>query len=374
MAKSVFDSIELPALQSHTHCVLIPRDPNFIYAYWDYTEKDIKHLHRQQKIKPKDSQLILRVYDTTLVDFDGSNANHTWDLEVGFLTKSWYIHVWQDNANYCAELGIRSKDGHFVSLTRSNAVRTPPKASSRRNDLIWQDIGPNKESQPYIKENNQDIRESFQGHAQEIAPQPSKKELVEERSRKEVQKEKKFVPVRIYRLTAEDIRDYYMKLFARVSSRGRSKLKARAISIEDILKGKLKGLSWQKSQPFIVRPDLIQKMHPGASENRGASELLVSGSGGSEGRLKKREFFFEVWTELIVHGRTEPDAAVWLNEKGVKLNPDGTFSLRYALVDGEIPLKFIAQSSDAIEQRHINTSVEREKTVSFPKMLKDING
>ena len=39
--KSSFDSTDLPALQARTHCVLIPRDPNFIYAYWDYTEEDI---------------------------------------------------------------------------------------------------------------------------------------------------------------------------------------------------------------------------------------------------------------------------------------------------------------------------------------------
>ena len=113
----------------------------------------------------------------------------------------------------------------------------------------------------------------------------------------------------------------------------------------------------------------------GSSENKGASEILSSiQPGASEGRLNKRKFFFEIWTELIVHGRTEPDATVWLNQKGIKLNPDGTFSLRYALPDGEIPLKFIAQSSDGIEQRHIDTGVEREKTIGFPKMLEEFHG
>ena len=87
-----------------------------------------------------------------------------------------------------------------------------------------------------------------------------------------------------------------------------------------------------------------------------------------------RKFFFEVWMELIVHGRTEPDATVSLEQKGIKLNPDGTFSLQYALPDGEIPLKFIARSSDGIEQRHIYTRVEREKTIGFPKMLGESHG
>ena len=68
------------------------------------------------------SQLILRVYDMTHMDFNGSNANHTWDLDVGFSVKNWYIHVWQDNADYCAELGLVS-GGNFIPLMRSNIVR-----------------------------------------------------------------------------------------------------------------------------------------------------------------------------------------------------------------------------------------------------------
>ena len=356
---SSFDSTDLPALQSRTHCVLIPRDPNYIYAYWNYSEEDINRARNQLKFESEDSQLILRVYDINLVKFNGSNANHTWDIDVGFSTKNWYIHVWQDNADYCAELGIRCPENHFIPLTRSNIVRTPPKSASKRDDLIWQDIKAHKESQPYIEEN---IKDRYQG---------IKQQLLKKKSHAPKQPQKR----RTYHLTAQDIRDYYMRLFYRVSKKGRG----RALSLEDILKRKLRSGSWQKVRPLMTDPDLIKRAHPGASmgliEKKGASENLFSSQAfASEGRLNKRKFFFEIWTELIVYGRTEPDAAVWLNQKEIKLNPDGTFSLRYALPDGEIPFKFIAQSSDGVEQRHINTSVERERTISFPKMLKDPNG
>ena len=116
MPPSSFDSTELPALQPRTHCVLIPRDPNFIYAYWDYTQEDIDQLRNQLKFEGGDSQLVLRVYDITRIKFNGSNANHTWDLDVGFSTKNWYIHVWQDNADYCAELGIQLLGKSFYSF------------------------------------------------------------------------------------------------------------------------------------------------------------------------------------------------------------------------------------------------------------------
>ena len=164
---NIFDSTDLPDLQAHTHCVLIPRDPNFIFAYWNYTEEDINRLCHQLN---GNYQLILRVYDTTLIKFNGLNANHTWDLDVGFSTKNWYIHVWQDNADYCAELGIHCSENRFIPLTRSNIVRTPPKSSSKRNDLIWQDIKAHKESQPYIEEN---IHDRYKGIKQQLLKKKS---------------------------------------------------------------------------------------------------------------------------------------------------------------------------------------------------------
>jgi len=369
MTKYDINSTDLPDIQARTHCVLIPRDPNYIYAYWNYTQEDIDKLRNQLKFEDGDSQLILRVYDISQVRFNGSNANHTWDLDVGFSAKDWYIHVWQDNADYCAEFGIRYGEDQFIPLMRSNTVRTPPKSASTRNDLIWQDIKAHRESRPYLKEN---IKERYQ----RLMGQHSKKKNPIAKSPRKA---------RIYHLTPQDIRDYYRRLFNWVSSRGRKKAQALAPakvpwpSMENILKSRPGTIPWQKVNPILTRHDLIRRTHPGASmgfeESMGASESLSSPqSGASEGRLSTRKFFFEIWTELIVHGRTEPDATVWLNSNGVKLNPDGTFTLRYGLPDGEIPLKFIAQASDGMEQRHIYTRVEREKTISFPKLFGEFHG
>ncbi len=363
MPQHIFDSsTELPALQPRTHCILMPRDPNCIYAYWDYTQEDIDNTRNQLKFEGADSQLVLRIYDITFIEFSGSNTNRSWDLDVGFSTKNWYIHVWQDNAVYCAELGLRPSTNsglapseveglrcgvnRFIPLARSNTIRTPPKSTSPRNDLIWQDIKARKESQPYIREDIKDL--SKRSH-----------------SFKKFGQAKQSLREGIYYLTPQDIRAYYREIFSRVSKKSKSNIR----SLEDILKGKLRGKSWQKVEPLMTNADFIRR-HLGASmeliEKWGASENLLN--------AQEKNFFFEIWTELLVYGRTEPDAAVWLNQKGIKLNPDGTFSLRYVLTNGEIPLKFIAQSSDGAQQRHISTRVKREKTVSFPKMLKEPHG
>ena len=77
---------------------------------------------------------------------------------------------------------------------------------------------------------------------------------------------------------------------------------------------------------------------------------------------KSDDFYFEIGTELIVYGRTEPDAEVWLENKKIHLRQDGTFSLRFALADGVIPLGFQAISNSKKHVRRIITKVERSKT------------
>jgi hypothetical protein len=105
-----------------------------------------------------------------------------------------------------------------------------------------------------------------------------------------------------------------------------------------------------------------RKVMIGASEFAylGGSENIQGGSSEFVQPDKKRKFFFEIGTELIVYGRTEPDAEVMLGDKKVDLMPDGTFSMRFSLPDGKIQLPFTATSNDKVETRKISTTVARK--------------
>jgi hypothetical protein len=53
----------------------------------------------------------------------------------------------------------------------------------------------------------------------------------------------------------------------------------------------------------------------------------------------------------VIYGATEPDAAVTIGGRRVRLRPDGTFSYRFSLPDGSYELPLAARSAQGDERR-----------------------
>lgn len=105
---------------------------------------------------------------------------------------------------------------------------------------------------------------------------------------------------------------------------------------------------------------------------------ISSASGGifsaaSPVKKKQRGFWFVVDAELIVYGATEPDAKVWVQGKEVKLRPDGTFTLRFALPDGLQNIPATAESPDKLEERTITIDVTRKTRQEAPKVKEELH-
>lgn len=344
--KVFIEDYQIPSAYNTTTLTLMARDPFWIFAYWEIAPSSIEEV--KNKIGAtifEKSSYILRMYDTTYIYFNGKNANSWFDIEVGPHANNWYVSLWHDHVTYCGEIGIRAPDGSFFALARSNFVTTPRAGSSGSAELIWMEL-----------------KEGFEEPVLFIAE--SQAEAIGSSPAKQPGQENRRGSGHKILLTEEEIRRYYSRLFPLlkqvISSRQgkgryriflRHPLKGGGILLEDSL---IRGLS---PEQFIKRILL------GSSEElvlKGASEFVKEGA--SEREQKKKKFFFDIGTELIVYGRTEPDAEVWLGEKRIKLHQDGTFTLRFALSDGKIPLDFFAQSRDKAEKRSIETAVERSKT------------
>jgi hypothetical protein len=87
----------------------------------------------------------------------------------------------------------------------------------------------------------------------------------------------------------------------------------------------------------------------GASSFRGVRE-----------EAKPKGFWLKADTELIVYGATEPDATLTVQGQPVALRPDGSFSLRFYLPDGEQSYPIEATSADGTMKKQITFVVARE--------------
>lgn len=99
----------------------------------------------------------------------------------------------------------------------------------------------------------------------------------------------------------------------------------------------------------------------------GSSENLLSSLPSSESAIKKvpspekeKDFWLKADCELIVYGATESDAEVKVKGKVINLRPDGTFTLRFALPNGNHMIDINAVNNDRDMEKWINFYVSRE--------------
>ena len=114
----------------------------------------------------------------------------------------------------------------------------------------------------------------------------------------------------------------------------------------------------------LIRRQLEQEISSmGAAELAGGVGLpgggIVSISSPLAGPERQRGFWFNVNAELIIYGATEREARVAIGGRPIKLRPDGTFSFRFALPDGEYDLPVVATSPDTVEERSAHLSFRR---------------
>lgn len=122
-----FDSIDypIPEMYDETRIVLMLRDPDWAFAYWDLNTSVIEQLKTDKDFE----SLLLRVYD-----FD--DKSFYFDITVQFSDMSWYINLPNRNCSYIIELGYMS-NGNYTSLAESNKIHTPEGNFAVETDPDW---------------------------------------------------------------------------------------------------------------------------------------------------------------------------------------------------------------------------------------------
>ncbi|GAB4434783.1 MAG: DUF4912 domain-containing protein [Cyanobacteria bacterium J069] len=112
---------DLPDGYGESRIVLLPRDPQWAYTYWDVPDQH-KALLRGQG----GQRLALRLYDVTDIDANSQRPHSVQQYDCDELARDWYLPIPVSDRDYLVEIGYLTVAGTWLVLARSNAVRIPP--------------------------------------------------------------------------------------------------------------------------------------------------------------------------------------------------------------------------------------------------------
>ncbi|MFC5648248.1 DUF4912 domain-containing protein [Paenibacillus solisilvae] len=124
----------------------LPRDPQSLYLYWELTSERKRmveeHFHCGWTELPK----ILRVYDVSFHYFEGNNFNRYWDFSINQEASNWFVKGIAPDCSYIIDYGVQTIDGRFITILRSNSVKTPPKEERYHGEYRWtrMEVTPNE--------------------------------------------------------------------------------------------------------------------------------------------------------------------------------------------------------------------------------------
>lgn len=306
---------DLPAGYGDSRIVLMPRDPQWAYAYWDVPNEHKEELRRQGG-----QQLALRIYDVTDINIEHQSPHSIQEYPSDELAREWYIPVPVSDRDYVIDIGYRCGDGRWLILARSATVHTPPVYPS---DWI-EDI--------FI---NVDFQEDLRGETKyELVP-PSKKQPEP-------------TPAGA---TGNQI---YDQIFGMAES-------AEAMRVAGSMFGSMQHLPGSMA-PEEAISSYVFPSGVGMWASPNVSGLNMSGVGFSASAppVRPRKFWLIADAELIVYGATEPDATVTIGDRQIQLNPDGTFRFQMSFQDGLIDYPIKAVAIDGEQTRSIQMKFNRE--------------
>jgi len=323
---------ELPSGYGESRIVLLPRDPQWAYVYWDVPNSQKEELRKQGG-----QQLALRLYDATDVNLDYQTPNNLQEYNSDELAREWYLPIPISDRDYVAELGYRCADGRWLVLTRSKVVHVPPVFPSE-----W--VEDNFITVPWDQ--------TLKGQTFFNLVPPSKKKAPEPEQTA---------------TTSTTVDSSYDEIFNI----------ARDAEVQRI-SGSLYGSMQHESGVGMVPESISSYIFPsgaglfagaGAAGAISASGINYSGYGlassysffSSESTpSRSRKFWLVADAELIVYGATEPDASVTIGGRPVKLNPDGTFRFHTSFQDGIQDYPIFAVAADGEQNRAIHMKFERQ--------------
>jgi len=254
-----------------------------------------------------------------------ANAQPTNEVHLHPESRHWFLEVSQPGAAYNAELGYYGFNGEWVGISASGPAMTPTDRVSDDRNIVLASLqagaGPKDAKHPSSRAIVPRVEWIPALDTQAAHPVASELDFQEQ-----AQYPGPDSPEGIGEWTAE-----YQKALSPLTA------------IQSIRKRWISSLEISESIRREIERE-ISSVQFGGKWPVEAKQPVSSPMG--EPPIPVKAFWFTVNAELIVYGATQPDASVTIGGQPIQLRPDGTFSCRFALPDGQFELELAAISVD----------------------------
>jgi hypothetical protein len=300
---------ELPDGYGESRIMLMPRDPQWAYAYWD-----VPNDHKEELRRQGGQQLAIRIYDVTDVNLDHQAPHSVQEYLCDEMAREWYLPIPVSDRDYVADIGYRCADGRWLVLARSATVSIPPVYPS---DWI---------EDAFITVN---WDEDLKGKTLYTLVPPAKKQAL---GADAAQSDRLYDAVFGMTKDTESMR----------------------------MAGSLFGSMQQTPEAAVSSYVFPSGAGMWAVPTASGQNMSGAGFSGDIAAPRPRQFWLVADAELIVYGATEPDATVTIGDRQIKLNSDGTFRFQMSFQDGVIDYPIKAVAVDGEQTRSIHMNFERE--------------
>ncbi|NET31209.1 MAG: DUF4912 domain-containing protein [Cyanothece sp. SIO1E1] len=369
---------ELPDGYGESRIVLMPRDPQWAYVYWD-----IPNEHKEALRSQGGTRLALRLYDVTDVNLDYQSPHNLQQYESEELAREWYLPIPVSDRDYVAEIGYVCNDGRWLMLARSAVVHIPPVYPSDWVDDKFLTIATDEnlrgkkflELVPPGKKvaaaaNGNGLYAQIFDMAKSVEAQRVAGSLFGSMQQVPEQAVSSYVfpsGMGMWSGAGMSMSGVGMGMSGvgmGVSSVG---VNMSGVGMSGVGMGMgMSGVGMNMSGVGMGMGLMGMTMSgigmSGVGMGMGMSGIGMSGVGFSASMppIRPRKFWLVADAELIVYGATEPDATVTIGGQPIKLNPDGTFRFQMSFQDGLIDYPILAVAADGEQNRAIHMKFNRE--------------
>lgn len=298
---------DLPGGYGESRIVLLPRDPQWAFAYWDVSNE-----HKTELRNQGGQQVALRLCDATDIDVNYQPAHSVQEYPCDELAREWNLPIPVSDRDYVIEIGYRTYDGRWLLLARSSPVRIPPTYPSDWIEDYFVTV---------------DWNSSLQGKKVATLVPPARKAGVGAGST-------------VSETTTSPLYDQIFQMAQGTES----------LRVAGSLYGSMQQAPAESVTSYVFPSGAGLWALPTVSGLFSASAAPA----------KPRSFWLVADAELIVYGATEPDATVTIGGKPINLSPDGTFRYQMSFQDGVIDFPILAVAADGEQNREIHMKFNRE--------------